>query len=98
MEPSICMTRLMGFAIRKSKRFFKLNISLRSPVRRQGSTTKDENDSPFEGGQREGDVPVGCAGVAATETPPSACGAFPPLTGGIFREASTLVFGHRRRA
>src|SRR5436190_209821 len=28
---------------------------------------------------------VGCAGVAATETPPSTCGAFPPLIGGIFK-------------
>src|SRR5438132_13903874 len=53
-----------------------------------GGTTKNENISPSKGDSdlardREGDVSVGCAGVAATETPPSACGAFPPLIRGI---------------
>jgi len=54
-------------------------------------TTKGENIPPSKGDsvsvrEREGDVSVGCArGLAATETPPSACGAFPPLIGGIFR-------------
>jgi hypothetical protein len=42
---------------------------------------------------REGGVSVGCAGAVATETPPSACGAFPPLIGGIFREVAHAAWG-----